>query len=184
MQENGRVALIILVYPFALMVAAAALNLLLLGVAPLHIALPEAPQLQPMLIAALMVLGGHVWLMTSTELTRLKYGLFATPEEWAARGLDPQNASLEGQRELERRHNAHRNLTENTVYFAIFAALFLLVTPSAMAGWVWPIGFAVGRLGHCYSYLSGRDGLRGLFMSLSLLSLFGVASYLVILLLV
>ena len=35
-------------------------------------------------------------------------------------------------------------------------------------------------LGYTYSYLLGRTGLRGLFMSLSLLALYGIASYLAI----
>jgi hypothetical protein len=34
-------------------------------------------------------------------------------------------------------------------------------------------------LGYTYSYLAGKDGARGLFMSLSLLAMYGIASYLV-----
>lgn len=39
------------------------------------------------------------------------------------------------------------------------------------------IGFGMGRLGYTYSFLSGRTGPRGFFMSLSLVSMYGMASY-------
>jgi hypothetical protein len=35
-------------------------------------------------------------------------------------------------------------------------------------------------LGHTFSYLTGRDSLRGIFMSISLASLYGLASYLIV----
>ena len=87
---------------------------------------------------------------------------------------------MEGLRELERRHNAHRNTTENVVYFIILALVFVIVSPPTIATQVWIIGFAVARLGYTYSYLAGRDNVRGLFMSLSLLAMYGMASYLAI----
>lgn len=40
------------------------------------------------------------------------------------------------------------------------------------------VGFALARMGYTYSYLSGQDKMRGVFMSLSLLALYGMASYL------
>ena len=36
----------------------------------------------------------------------------------------------------------------------------------------------MARLGYTYSFLAGKDDLRGLFMSLGLLSVFAMASYL------
>ena len=87
-------------------------------------------------------------------------------------------------RELERRHNAHRNTTENTIYFIFLALVFVLVSPTTVAAQTWIVGFAVARLGYTYSYLAGKDSARGLFMTLSLLAMYGIASYLVISLLV
>ena len=73
-------------------------------------------------------------------------------------------------RELERRHNTHRNTTENTIYFTLLALVFVLVSPTTVAAQAWIVGFAVARLGYTYSYLAGKDDVRGLFMSLSLLA--------------
>ncbi|MFY0660730.1 MAG: MAPEG family protein [Shimia sp.] len=189
MTENGidpnrvrRVRRIIILYPFALIVAAIVLNLLI-GVAPTVPAVPSKPILVAFTISGLLLLANHVWLMTSTELTRLKYGLQATPEEWAKAGKLETDADPSGTREVKRHHDAHNNASENTLYFAILAPAMMLISPSKSLAFIWMIGFAFGRLGHAYSYLSGKDGLRGIFMSLSLVSLFGMSSYLALALL-
>ena len=171
---------IILAYPIVLIVVALLANLFLFGVTPLVIALPDPTVVSSLILAAILLLGNHTWLMTSTELTRLRYEMHATPEEWEASGRSVKDVSLEGQQELDRRHNAHQNATENTVYFALLATLISVISPSVFAAQVWILGFAIGRLGHMLSYLSGRDGLRGIFMSVSLVSLYGMASYLLL----
>ncbi len=171
---------IILAYPFALLTAGILVNLLLFGVTPAIVALPEPAVVVALSISAVLLLGNHTWLMTSTELTRLKYNMHATPEEWAASDYAREDVSTKGQQELERHHNAHRNTTENVVYFGILAALVSITSPVALAVQVWGLGFAIGRIGHSFSYLAGLDGLRGIAMSISLASLYGLASYLVI----
>lgn len=168
---------IIIAYPFALIVIGLLVNLLAFGIAPAEIALPDQIVVAAFATSAALLLGNHTWLMTSTELARLQYDLHATPEEWQEAGLDRDNASQIGLQELERRHNAHRNATENTVYFAVFAGLVSLISPTPMAAAIWMLAFAIGRLGHTFSFLTGRDSLRGVFMSLSLTSLYGMASY-------
>ena len=122
--------------------------------------------------------------MIRGSLTRVRFKMHSTPEEWAASGTSAQDAPEEGLRELERRHNAHRNTTENTIYFIFLALVFVLVSPTTVAAQTWIVGFAVARLGYTYSYLAGKDSARGLFMTLSLLAMYGIASYLVISLLV
>ncbi len=185
-EKNGKkkVAKIILGYPFALIAVALAANLLVFGVDPISIALPSVPIFSVLVISALLLLANHTWLMTSTELTRLKYNLHATPEEWEASTHRRSDVSDEGLWELERRHNAHGNTTENTVLFVILAFLLSVISPVTLAAQAWIIGFAIGRLGHTYFYLTGRDGARGIFMSVSLVSLYGLASYLAISLMV
>ncbi|SMX28578.1 MAPEG family protein [Pelagimonas phthalicica] len=168
---------IIIVYPFALIVIGLLINFLAFGIAPAEIALPDQIGVAALAMSAVLLLGNHTWLMTSTELARLQHDLHATPEEWHEAGLDKEKASQIGLQELERRHNAHRNATENTVYFAIFAGLLSLISPAPLAAAFWMLAFAIGRLGHTFSYLTGRDSLRGIFMSLSLTSLYGMASY-------
>ena len=175
---------IILAYPFALILTGILVNLLLFGVTPAIVSIPEPVLIQTLAVSALLLLGNHTWLMTSTELTRLKYDMHATPEEWEASGNSRGDVSAEGVRELERHHNAHRNATENVVYFVFLAILISMVSPVVLAANAWVLGFALGRLGHSLSYLSGRDGLRGISMSVSLVSLYGLASYLVISLLI
>ncbi len=178
--RKQRARLIVMAYPFALLGISAVLNLFLFGVKPL---VPAAPSLEAVIalaIAAALLLINHTWLMTSTELTRSRFGMFATPEEWAASGTSREETSRAGLEELERRHNAHRNTTENAVYFVFAALIFAFASPSGTAAQAWIVGFAVARLGYTFSYLAGKDGVRGLFMSISLICLYGIASYLVI----
>jgi len=175
---------IILAYPFALILIGTLANLLLFGVSPAVIATPQLELIASLIFSAILLLANHTWLMTSTELTRLKYNMHATPEEWETSGHVKADVATEGLQELERHHNAHTNATENTVYFVFLALLVSIVSPITLAAHVWIIGFAIGRLGHTFSYLTGRDGLRGLFMSVSLISLYGLASYLLISLIV
>lgn len=178
--NNSRAALLVKVYPFGLIAISVLINVLVFDIQPLTIALPSPEIIDALIIAAVLLVGNHSWLMTVTELTRGKYGLATTPEEWEAKGGRPQSIEQDAHDALERRHNAHRNTTENTVYFVLLAAVIAIVSPVALMAQVWIIGFAVARLGYTYSYLSAQTGLRGLFMSLTLLSLYGMASYLVV----
>ena len=104
---------------------------------------------------------------------------FPTLIDISAQLFSRRDAPEEGLRELERRHNTHRNTTENTIYFILLAMVFVLVSPTNIAAQAWIVGFADARLGYTYSYLSGKDNARGLFMTLSLLAMYGMASYLV-----
>ncbi len=186
-QENDRknkIAKIILGYSFALIFIALAANLLVFGVNPISIALPSLSIFSVLVISALSLLANHTWLMTSTELTRLRYNMHATPEEWEASKHRRDDVSDEGLLELERRQNAHRNATENTVFFVLLAILVSVASPVTFAAEVWIVGFAIGRLAHTYFYLSGSDGARGISMSFSLVSLYGLASYLAVSLIV
>ena len=72
-----------------------------------------------------------------------------------------------------------QNTTENVVYYVLLALIFVFSLPPTIVATVWLVGFAVARLGYTYSYLYGKDYARGLFMSLSLLAMYGLASYLV-----
>lgn len=172
--------LIVTLYPVAVLLVSLALNVFAFGVNPYVAALPSAWCMRALVIAAVLLAVNHTWLMTATELTRGRFKMHATPEEWAASGTSPEDAPREGIRELERHHNAHRNTTENTVYFIFLAVVFVLTSPSTAAALVWITGFAVARLGYTYSYLRGRDGVRGLFMTLGLLAMYGMASHLVV----
>ncbi len=170
---------IVKAYPLGLLLIGVALNFFVFGVNPAAVALPSAECIRALVIAAVLLAINHTWIMTTTELTRVRFKMFSTPEEWAASGTSRQDVSEEGLRELERRHNAHRTTTENTVYFILLVLVFVLVSPTTIAAQAWIVGFAVARLGYTFSYLAGKDDARGLFMSLSLLAMYGIASYLV-----
>lgn len=179
--DNKRIrkfTLIIIGYPIALILMSLLFNLFAFGVEPLKVALPSRDVLVTLVISSMLLLFNHSWLMTSTELTRLNYKMYASPEEWDEAGARKEDVSNDGWVELERRHNAHRNATENTVYFGLLALMICFVTPVVIAAEVWIIGFAIGRLGYTFSALRGNAGLRGIFMSISLLSLYGLAGYL------
>ena len=178
--RKQRTQSIVMVYPFALLGISVALNLFLFGVKPSVLAPPSEESLIALVIAAVLLLINHTWLMTTTELTRVRFRMFATPEEWAASGISREEAPRAGLEELERRHNAHRNTTENAVYFVFVALIFAFASPSSLAAHAWIVGFAVARLGYTFSYLAGNDSIRGIFMSLSLICLYGIASYLII----
>ena len=118
--------------------------------------------------------------MTSTELVRARFKMYSTPEEWAASGTDEKEAPQLGVRELKRRHDAHNNATENVVYFVLLSLIFSISSPTVIAVQVWVIGFAIARLGFTYCYLAGKDDMRGLFMTLALLAMYGMVSSLLI----
>ena len=179
-ERRQRTIAIVKAYPVGLLLIGTLLNYLVFTVNPIVVHLPSVKIIVALIIASVLLVINHTWLMTTTELTRVRFRMFATPEEWAQSEIDPKEVSTEALTELERHHNAHRNTTENTVYFALLAGIFAMVSPSTIAAQVWIVGFAVARLGYTYSYLAANTSLRGLFMSLSLLAMYGLASYLVI----
>jgi uncharacterized MAPEG superfamily protein len=166
-------------YPFGLLLLAVLVNVFVFGVDAPAAALPSSGILDAVIAAVALLLINHTWLMTATELVRVRNAMHSTPEEWAASGRNKEDVPEEGWRELERRHNAHRNTTENTVYFAILSAVICFASPAVMAAQIWLMTFPLARLGYTYIYLSGKVALRGVFMSLSLLVIFGMATYLV-----
>ena len=159
---------------------AVAANALLLERPPLTASVPSEAVLGAAVVAGLMLTANHSWLMTATELTRARYGLLTTPEEWARSGRSVDETPTSAAAELARNHNAHRNATENTVHFVWLATLVLMSGPPPAAALTWLVGYALARLGHTYGYLFGHDGLRGIFMSFSLVALYGLASHLVL----
>ena len=178
-KRQRRTMTIVMVYPVGVLAIGVILNFFVFGVNPCVVALPSIECIRALVIAAVLLTVNHTWIMTATELARVRFKMYSTPEEWAASGTRRQDAPEEGVRELERHHNTHRNTTENTTYYILLALVFVFVSPTTVAAQAWLVGFAVARLGYTYSYLAGKDDARGLFMSLSLLAMYGMASYLV-----
>lgn len=177
-EGQRRTMAIVKAYPLGPLIIGIVLNIFVFGVDPSVVALPTIECVSALIIAGVLLAINHTWIMTSTELTRVRFKLYSTPEEWAANGTNPQDAPEKDLRELERRHNTHRNTTENTTYFIFLASAFVFISPTTLAAQTWLIGFSVARLGYTYSYLTGKDNARGAFMTLSLLAMYGIASYL------
>lgn len=167
-------------YPFAVLLIAFAINTLAFDVSSYSAAMPNADIGLILALAAVILCINHTWLMTETELTRIKYKMHATPEEWAANNSSLKNTSDIAKQELARVHNAHRNATENTIHHALLIIPFILGSPTIAAASAWIVGFSIARLGYTYGYLRGKDNLRSLFMTLGLITTYGLASHLII----
>ncbi|WP_373565913.1 MAPEG family protein [Microbulbifer okhotskensis] len=132
--------------------------------------------------AAILLVVNHSWIMTATEITRNRFKIFASPEERLSSGRERSErseSSEEGVFEVERCLNTHRNTTENIVYYIFLVMVFSLSSPSQFTAWLWILMFPIARLGYTYSYFSGNDNVRGVFMSLTLMSIYGMTNYLV-----
>ena len=179
MKRQKRTMSIVVVYQIVVILLSVALNIFVFEVHPFVVTLPSNELFQTLIIATVLLVLNHTWLMTATELTRARFKMYSTPEEWLASGTNREDATKKGISELERHHSTHQNTTENVVYYVLLAFIFVFSSPPIIVATVWLVGFAVARLGYTYSYLYGKDNARGLFMSLSLLAMYGLASYLV-----
>ncbi len=164
-------------YPFGILVLAAALNFMF-GIDPIQISHPSSEIVGLLSCAAIILVINHSWIMTVTELTRNRFKIFASPEERVSSRHRKADITEEGILEIERCLNTHRNTTENIVYYILLLVIFPFVSPSQLAAWGWILLFPIARVGYTYSYFHGNDNTRGIFMSLALLSVYGMASYL------
>jgi len=175
-----KIYFILLAYPIVLLLISLLLNYFLFDINPYVIALPLAEHVYAFVVAAVLLTINHTWIMTATEIVRTTFKIYSTPEEWNKSDRSEDQVSDEGARELKRCHDTHLNTTENSVYFALLAVPFIFVSPPVLVTFIWVVGYGASRLGYTYSFLHGKDGARGLFMSLSLLAIYGMASYLVV----
>ncbi|MBM7034912.1 MAPEG family protein [Vibrio ulleungensis] len=175
--SQRRSAAFVTFYPVLLVAMACLGNWVVFGVKPLQVGLPSNFSLAIMTISAVLMCLNHTWLMTVTELTRVRFHIQTTPEEWSDSSVARDEIPQKGWDELARARNAHRNCTENSVYFVMLGIPLMFCSANDIVS-VWLLEFALGRLGHTYGYLYKSDVLRGLFMSISLLAMYGMATYL------
>lgn len=172
--------MIIKAYPLALILISLIINLVVFEVDSPVIALPSKQITWAIVVSGVLLVLNHTWLMTTTELTRLHYNMYATNEEWEDNNAKKEDVDGQGWIELERHHNAHRNATENTVYFVFLASIVCIVSPSTLMAQFWLICFAVARIGYTFGALRRMSTLRQISMSFSLLAIYGLSSYLVL----
>lgn len=169
---------VVIIYPLALLVIVTIINYFLLEQQAVRISLPPVYALTIASFTGILLIINHSIIMTVTEIVRTRHRIHATVEEYQASGDHRDQVNQEGWLALERCHGTHRNCTENTVYFACLSTLFLFTNPGLVASCLWLGSFGLARLGHAFGYLRGRTGIRGLFMTLSLLSIYGLSVYL------
>lgn len=120
----------------------------------------------------------HCWIMTATELARLKHGIYVVPEEVPPAEQATYAPSPDGMADVGRCQNIHRNTTENSVYFFPLAIGLLLVPvldKTEVGGAAFWFGaYALARLGYTFAYLRAKTGLRSLCMTVTLLANFGL----------
>ena len=178
-QQKTNSGLIIKLYPFGVLLVSLVLTFFL-GQTSFEVSLPSIDLWKILSLAAVILVVNHSWIMTQTELTRQRFKIFATPEEWRDSGKSKASITEEGQFEIDRTLNAHRNTTENTLYYIFLAVVFSFTSPSLLAATIWLLLYPIARLGYTYSYFAGKDGVRGIFMSLALLSMYGLSASLLI----
>lgn len=86
-------------------------------------------------------------LLTSRQ--RFAKRVFASPEDYAALRLQPQ----ERDSDVERYRRAHRNDLENILPFFIVGAIYAATGPSDLGAWLCLVGFALARGLHTVFYL-------------------------------
>jgi uncharacterized MAPEG superfamily protein len=176
-KKQRKAKVIVIAYPIVVTIIAVILNVLVFGISAYTVTIPSTYILNILAIAAVLLVINHTWIMTATELVRVRYRMYATPEEWSESGTSKKDTPDVGVIELERVHNAHRNTTENVIYFILLSLIYIFSSPTEIGTLFWLLSFSVARLGYTYSYLTGKDNLRGVFMTLTLLAMYGLASY-------
>jgi glutathione S-transferase len=111
-----------------------------------------------------------------TSILRLRRNVFATPEDYALRGLPAQSSD----EDIERVRRAHRNDLENILPFFVVGFLYLLTRPSLLAAAIYLVGYLVARTLHSIFYIRGMQPHRTIaFTAGGLLTLTMIASTLV-----
>ncbi len=83
-KRQWRTMTMVKAYPLGLLLIGIVLNLFVFGVNPSAVDLPSAECIRALVIAAVLLVINHTWIMTTTELTRVRFKMYSTPEEWAA----------------------------------------------------------------------------------------------------
>ena len=73
---------IVMAYPLGVLLIGAVMKMFVFGVNPVAVALPSDECTLALVISAVLLVVNHTWIMTSTELTRARFKMYSTPEEW------------------------------------------------------------------------------------------------------
>ena len=73
MKRQKRTMSIVIIYQIVLILLSFALNLFVFEVHPFVVTLPSNELFQTLIIATVLLVLNHTWLMTATELTRVRF---------------------------------------------------------------------------------------------------------------
>jgi len=111
-----------------------------------------------------------------TSVLRIRRSVFATPEDYALRGITPRTHD----EEIERVRRAHRNDLENILPFFVVGFLYLLTRPSLVLASIYLVGYLVARSFHSIFYIRGMQPHRTIaFTAGGVLTLAMIASTLI-----
>lgn len=161
-------------YPIVVALIALALSFFALPSLVAGSGWPENTVLVAFALATGLLIVNHIWIITATELARLRHGIYVVPEEIPSEKKAAYAPSAEGQADVARCHNIHRNTTENVVYFFPLAIAVWIAAPQLTESAIWMVTFAVARLGYTFSYLRANTALRSVCMTANLLAVFGL----------
>jgi glutathione S-transferase len=110
---------------------------------------------------------------TWTSVIRIRRNVYATPEDYAFRGISPAPGA---DADIERTRRAHRNDLENVLPFLAVAPFYAMTHPAPTEARIFFWGFFVGRALHSVFYIRGLQPHRTI--------AFGVAQVLFVVMLV
>lgn len=97
-----------------------------------------------------------------TSLYRVRYRVFATPEDYALQGLSPASVPETQREQIERTRRAHQNDLENILPFFAVGFFYALTQPEPAVAKVLYSTFLVARVLHSVFYLAALQPWRSL----------------------
>jgi uncharacterized MAPEG superfamily protein len=94
---------------------------------------------------------------TWTSIIRIRRNVYATPEDYAFRGLA---AAAGADADVERTRRAHQNDLENVLPFLAVAPFYAMTQPSLGAARIFFWGFFIARALHSIFYIRGQQPHR------------------------
>jgi len=100
-----------------------------------------------------------------TSILRLRSNVFATPEDYAFRGIQ----ATAPREDIERARRAHRNDLENILPFFMVGLLYTFTNPALLPADIYIIGYTVARVLHSIFYIGGWQPHRTIAFTVALL---------------
>ena len=122
-------------------------------------------QIDVSLIVLLLAAGSY------TSITRMRRKVYATPEDYQARGVTPRDGADEA---VERARRMHQNHLENVPAFVVLSMLFAATdpNPTTLSWLLWT--FLIARVLYSLAYIRAWQPYRTIAFSVGALSMFAM----------